>query len=79
MPIRRKSDDEQILYGRTPLGQLVYDLGFAKLKDATIARKHGMTLEQVRTARESFKRGFKKGKVEAGKATARRKRKGRTP
>lgn len=54
-----------VLYGPTPLGQLIYDLGFAKLKDATIARKHGLPVETVRRYRTAFARGFKQGKAQA--------------
>ena len=57
-----------VFYGRTPLGQLIYDLGFAKLKDATIARKHGLPVAVVRRYRAAFKRGFKQGKAEERKA-----------
>lgn len=62
-----KSDE--YLYGRSPLGQLIYDLGFAKLKDATIARKHGIPLAEVRRQRAAVMRGLKEGR-----ALAKRKR-----
>ena len=66
--------ESEYVYGRTPMGQLVYDLGFTKLDDAYLARKHGMPVEQIRRYRAAFKRGFKAGKVEAGKAAARRRK-----
>ena len=52
----------EITYGRTPLGQLVYDLGFTKLGDKYLARKHGMKIETVRECRAAFKRGWRQGK-----------------
>jgi hypothetical protein len=53
----------QVFYGRTPLGQLVYDLGFTKLSDRYLARKHGLPIAKVRDYRAAFKRGFKRGKT----------------
>lgn len=67
----------EVAYGRTPLGQLVYDLGFTKLDDNYLARKHGLPVQKIRDARAAVRRGFKQGKVEAGKAAA-RKRKARS-
>ena len=60
-----KGRHHTVAYGRTPLGQLIYDLGFAKLKDATIARKHGMPLAEVRRQRAAVLRGLKQGKAQA--------------
>jgi hypothetical protein len=62
----------EVTYGRTPLGQLVYDLGFTKLDDSYLARKHKLPIAKVRDYRAAIRRGFKQGKVEAGKAAARR-------
>lgn len=47
------------LYGRSPLGQLVYDLGFSKIKDTTIARKHGLRIKVVRRMRHKVKRALR--------------------
>jgi hypothetical protein len=52
----------EVAYGRTPLGQLVYDLGFTKLSDAYLARKHRMKVQTVRDCRAAFKRGFKQAR-----------------
>lgn len=54
----------EIAYGRTPLGQLVYDLGFTKLSDRYLARKHGMKVQTVRDCRAAFQRGFRQGKTQ---------------
>jgi hypothetical protein len=55
----------EFVYGRTSLGQLIYDLGFTKLSDQYLARKHGMPIEKIRTARAAFERGFAQGNAEA--------------
>lgn len=60
---------ETTLYGKTPLGQLLYDLGSAKLSDRYLARKHGIGIEKIRAYRVAFKRGMKQGE-----AIARRRR-----
>ena len=38
----------EVSYGRTPQGQLLYDLAFAQLTPKHIARKHGIPIESVR-------------------------------
>jgi len=43
--------NKEILFGRTPLGQLLYDLAFARLSDRWIARKHKMPIAEVRKCR----------------------------
>jgi hypothetical protein len=52
------------VYGRTPLGQLLYDLAFASLSPKYLARKHRLPIAQVRTlrvmARKALKRKRKK-------------------
>jgi hypothetical protein len=58
-------NDDKITYGRTPTGQLIYDLLFAKLKDASIARKHRLPIQTVRDYRVAAERGFKQGKQQA--------------
>ncbi len=35
-------------YGRTPLGQLIHDMAFARLTPRWIARKHKMPIADVR-------------------------------
>lgn len=52
----------EIAYGRTPLGQLVYDLGFTKLGDRYLARKHRMKVQTIRECRAAFKRGWRQSK-----------------
>ncbi len=52
----------EITYGRTPLGQLIYDLLFVKLSDKYLAAKHKMPIAEVRKARAAAERGFKGGK-----------------
>ena len=59
-------EEEEAFYGRTPIGQLIYDLGFTTLTDKHLARKHGLTLAKIRDCRAAFKRGFEKGKAEEG-------------
>ena len=48
----------EILFGRTPLGQLLYDLAFARLSDKWIARKHKMPIDEVRKCRSAALRGL---------------------
>jgi len=55
---RAEPDEDEILYGRTPLGQLVYDLGFTKLGDKYLARKHGLPIQKIRDCRAAFERGW---------------------
>jgi hypothetical protein len=38
-------------YGKTPLGQLLYDLAFTELSDRYLARKHLMPIVRVRKLR----------------------------
>lgn len=51
----------EIRYGRTPIGQLLYDLAFAKLSDRWIARKHRMPVAEVRKCRAAARRGLRGG------------------
>lgn len=39
------------LYGRTPLGQLLYDLAFTDLTDKYLARKHRLPIQSIRNMR----------------------------
>jgi hypothetical protein len=43
----------EILYGRTPEGQLVYDLAFTNLSPKYLARKHRTPVERIRFLRAS--------------------------
>ena len=38
----------EILYGRTPQGQMLYDFGFAHLTEKWLARKYRMPIARVR-------------------------------
>ena len=42
----------QIAYGRTLLGQLLYDLCYVNLADKWLARKHHLAIAEIRTLRE---------------------------
>lgn len=57
----------EIAYGRTPLGQLIYDLGFTRLSESYLARKHRMPISDVRRYRRAVRRGLAEGKKEARK------------
>lgn len=48
-----------IVYGRTPLGQKLYDFGFAKLTDKWLARKHGMPIGEVRELKAAVRKNLK--------------------
>lgn len=50
------------LYGRTAIGQLIYDLGFAKLTDKWLARKHRMPIAEIRHLRKVMRKGLRGGK-----------------
>jgi hypothetical protein len=51
----------EILYKRTPLGQLIYDLGFTRLNERYLARKHRMPVAEVRRLRAAVRRGLRDG------------------
>ena len=40
-----------VAYGKTQKGQLVYDLGFTKLSERYLARKHKMPVTNIRDLR----------------------------
>jgi len=40
-----------ITYGRTKLGQLLYDLAFTNLEESYLARKHGKPVAKIRALR----------------------------
>ena len=50
--------NKEIFFGGTPLGQLLYDLAFARLSDRWIARKHKMPIAEVRKCRAAAMRGL---------------------
>lgn len=41
----------EVTYGKTPMGQLLYDLGFTKLSPRYLARKHKLPVAQIRGMR----------------------------
>lgn len=50
-----------ITYGRTPIGQVVYDLGFTTLSDSYLARKHGRPIAIIRRDRAAVRKYIKAG------------------
>ncbi len=40
-----------VLYGKTPAGQLLYDLAFTDLQPRYLARKHRLPIKQIRRLR----------------------------
>jgi hypothetical protein len=42
----------EVAYGKTPIGQLLYDLCFVKLTDTWVARKHRIGVAEVRSLRQ---------------------------
>jgi hypothetical protein len=52
----------EVTYGKTEIGQIIYDFGFVKLSDAWLARKHHMTLKQVRELRPRIMKNLKSTK-----------------
>ncbi len=54
--------DNKTVYGRTGIGQFIYDFGFANLTDRWLARKHKVPLSKVQEYRRSVKRGLRKQK-----------------
>jgi hypothetical protein len=46
-------------YGKTPLGQLVYDLLFTNLSEKYLARKHRMPIAEVRRLRATAKAAYR--------------------
>lgn len=41
----------EVVYGRTNVGQFIYDLAFAKLSDRWLARKHRQPIAVIRSTR----------------------------
>lgn len=48
---RAQEKQDDVLYGRSPLGQLLYDLAFTDLTPKYLARKHGISMAEVRDLR----------------------------
>lgn len=46
-------------YGRTALGQIVYDLGFTELSDRYLARKHGVPIAWLRVLRDTVRENLR--------------------
>jgi hypothetical protein len=44
---------EEITYGKTPVGQLLYDLAFVDRNDKYLARKHQVPIAEIRNLRKS--------------------------
>ena len=42
----------EIVYGRTPQGQLLYDLAFTRLGSRYLARKHHLPIASIRRMRD---------------------------
>lgn len=42
---------KEVAYGKTPLGQLLYDLAFTDLADSYLARKHHIPIQSIRNMR----------------------------
>lgn len=51
----------ETLYGKTALGQMLYDLGFTDLSDKYLARKHRHPIAYIRQMRISALRGLALG------------------
>ena len=56
----KPSKRDTIVFGRTPLGQLLYDLGFTQLSERYLARKHRLPVAKIRTLRAAALRGLGK-------------------
>lgn len=49
----------EIVYGRTKIGQMLYDFGFAKLTDKWLARKYAMRIVAVRDLKKRVRKNLK--------------------
>jgi hypothetical protein len=45
----------EIAYGKTEIGQKVYDFGMSKVSDRWLARKYGMPIVEVRALRKRMR------------------------
>lgn len=59
-----------VLYGKTPEGQLLYDLCFVNLTDRWIARKHHISIINVRSLRQKPEIKKLTAKVKRDKASS---------
>jgi hypothetical protein len=55
---------EEVLYGKTPEGQLVYDLCFVDRTDKWLARKFGIPIAKIRAMR--YEKSVKKLRKQNG-------------
>ena len=60
----------EIVYGRTPRGQLLYDLLMTELTPAYLARKHHLPVSKIREMRAAAQKGFADGKRMARRSRA---------
>lgn len=60
-----------IYYGRTPIGQLLWDLAFTELDRSYIARKHSIPVAMIDRMRESPEVVKLRKKVKADRRKAR--------
>lgn len=49
----------EIAFERTPLGQIIYDLGFVKRSDKWLARKHRIPVARIRALRIQIRKALK--------------------
>jgi hypothetical protein len=52
---------KEVTYGRTPLGQLLYDLAFSKLSERYLARKYRLPIAEIRKLRNAARMGLEQG------------------
>lgn len=50
----------EIAYGKTPLGQLLYDLAFTELSAKYLARKHHLSINKICLLRIAARKGLGK-------------------
>lgn len=51
--------NESVRFGRTDIGQAVYDFGMAKLTDKWLARKYKMPIGKVRELKKKVRKALK--------------------
>ena len=52
----------EIAFERTPLGRIIYDLGFVKRSDKWMARKHRLPVAHIRALRIEIRKALKADK-----------------
>lgn len=62
----------KVAYGKTPLGQLIFDLGFTRLQERYLARKHAAPIADIRRLRKIVRKGLRDGRQENRERHARR-------